>query len=275
MGGEVVILRWIKSHELLAFFLVIFLLVLGGWYLSTHIQIGTLANLGSWTPALSAILITAVTRGKMGLKDLYRRLVLWRAPGRWYLVIFLGWPAITILASLVYAQMTSQPLVVHWNQWSGLLAWLSWTPVLGFWACEEIGWRGFALPRLLERWNALLSSAILGILWAIWHLPIFLGGNGIRTEFYLFPVFTITLSILMTWVWKHTGGSIFVATGFHFWVNGYGVLQDEKLPLARSGGAVLIQYLLLAAAAALVVIFYGYRDLHKPPSAALPEQGEA
>ena len=266
------LIRWIKTHDLLLFVVLTFLITFGGWISAMFTGVGTLFDIGLWGPALSAILITAITRGKLGIKELLRRLLHWRVPARWYLVIFFGWPAITLLAALLHAQITNQPLSFHWNSWSGTLSWLLAAPVLGFWACEEIGWRGFALPRLLGRWNALFSSIVLGIVWWVWHLPYFLGMEGINPEFYPYLVFTISLSILMTWVFNHTQGSLLIATFTHFWVNVYGGFQSDKLPLADPGGEAMVQNLLLAAAAILVVILYGYRSLSRERKNRVPAE---
>lgn len=264
------LIRWIKAHDLLTFFVLTFLLTFGAWVISIITGVGTVFDFGLWGPALSAILTTAVTRGKPGLKELFRRVLLWRVPARWYLAIFFGWPAISILAALLHAQITNQPLIIHWSRWSGFLAYLLSALVLGFWACEEIGWRGFALPRLLDRWNALFSSIVLGTVWWFWHLPYFLGTTGISPDFYPYLVFTVSLSILMTWVFNHTQGSIFVATFFHFWINVYGGIQSDKLPLTDPGGEELVRYWLLAGAAILVVVLYGYRSLTRDRKSSVP-----
>ncbi len=264
MNEEHSLIRWIKAHDLLTYFVLTFLLTFGARFIASITGVGTVVDIGDiglWGPALSAILTIAVTRGKPGLKELFRRLLLWRVPARWYLVIFFGWPAISILAALLHAQITNQPLSIDWSRWSGTLTWLQSALILGFWACEEIGWRGFALPRLLDRWNALFSSIVLGTVWACWHLPYFLGIEGISPDFYAFSVFAVSLSILMTWVFNHTQGSIFVATFFHFWINVYSGIQSDKLPIADPGGETMVQYLLLAGAAILVVVLYGYRSL--------------
>jgi membrane protease YdiL (CAAX protease family) len=266
-------IRWIKTHDLLAFFVLTFLITFGGWIpVFLALPGSDIANIiGLWGPALSAILVTMATRGKLGVKELFRRVLLWRVPVRWYLVIFFGWPAISILAALVYAQITDQPLSIHWGQWSGFQAWLIQALLLGFWACEEIGWRGFALPRLLDRWNALASSIILGLVWACWHLPYFL--IGMPNPFYTFVVYTVSVSILMTWVFNNTQGSVFLAIFFHFWINVYGGLQADKLTINDPGGLEMIQTWLLAGAAILVVVLYGYRTLTRDPKSAVPAEG--
>lgn len=253
--------QWTGAHNLAIFFVLTFGLTFGAWLMAMTTGLTALFDFGLWGPALSAILLTAVTRGKPGLKELFRRLLLWRVPVRWYLIIFFGWPAIMILGTLLFAWMTHQPIDLQWNRWASSLAYLLSSPVLGFWACEEIGWRGFALPRLLERWSALFSSIVLGSVWWLWHLPYFVGANGISPGFYPFVIYTISVSILMTWVFNHTQGSVFVATFFHFWINIYSGLQADKLPLADPGGEMMIQNLLLAGVALLVVMRYGYQRL--------------
>jgi membrane protease YdiL (CAAX protease family) len=90
---------------------------------------------------------------------------------------------------------------------------LTFTDGLG----EELAWRGFALPRLLTRYNALMASVVLGVIWALWHLPLlWTDGNGM---FHL-PVWLLLLdltakSILFTWVFLHTRGSVLIAMLFH------------------------------------------------------------
>ncbi len=269
------LIRWIRAHDLLTYFILTFLLVFGGWFLAILSGIDALFDFGLWGPALSALLIIAVTRGKPGLKDLFRRLRLWRVPARWYLVILFGWPAISILAALLHAQITNQPITIDWSSWSGTLTWLSSALILGLWACEEIGWRGFALPRLLNRWNALFSSIVLGIVWACWHLPYYAGPNGISPDFYALPIFTVSVSILMTWVFVHTRGSILVAIFFHFWINVYSGIQSDKLPLADPGGETIVQYLLLAATAIFVVVQYGYQSLSRDRKGSVPVELKA
>lgn len=259
--GDKSLLRWIKTRDLSVFFVMTFLFVFGGWIAAVFTGIGALFDIGLWGPAISAIFLTAVTRGKQGLKDLLHRLLLWRVPARWYLIIIFGWPAISILAALLHAQITKQPVGIHWTVWTAAQTFLNSALILGFWACEEIGWRGFALPRLLNRWNALFSSIVLGAAWWLWHLPYFIGAGGINPAFYPYLALTVTVSILMTWIFNHTKGSIFVATFFHFYMNVYDAFQADKLLSADPGGVEMIRYWLLAASAILITAFYGYRTL--------------
>jgi membrane protease YdiL (CAAX protease family) len=90
---------------------------------------------------------------------------------------------------------------------------------------EEIGWRGFALPRMQPRYGPLRGTLLLGLLWTFWHLFFFFGpghGGGVGTSvatfltnFSIFFLMVMSLSILFTWVYNHTRGSVFIASLLH------------------------------------------------------------
>jgi membrane protease YdiL (CAAX protease family) len=275
MNPESALTRWIKAHELVAYLILTFILTFGGWVAAVLTGFTTAFDIGLWGPALAAVLLTARTRGMPGLKDLLRRLLHWRVPARWYLVILIGWPAVMILAALVHAGLTGQALTFQWGNWSGFRLYLGSALVLGLWACEEIGWRGFALPRLLKRWNALFASVVLGVIWWVWHLPYYLINGTVSPEFFPFLLYLAAVSVIMTWIFRHTQGSIFVATLFHLWVNLYSGLQSDKLPLADPSGQARIESIVLAVVAVLLVVLYGARSLSRQRKAAIPVELKA
>jgi membrane protease YdiL (CAAX protease family) len=81
---------------------------------------------------------------------------------------------------------------------------------------EEYGWRGYALPRLQGRFNALVSSIILGVLWSLWHLPYFYIGSESGYQYLWGHMLSaVIISIIMTWLYNNTGGSILVALLSH------------------------------------------------------------
>ena len=261
--------RWIKNHDLLTYFVLAFLFTYMAWSVTLLIPTQEDPNtkaefakifqfLGMWGPALAGILTTAVTRGKPGLKDLFRRLLQWRVSFKWYLLILFLWPLLTILADFLYAQITHQSVRFQVNGWSQTINWLDDALFTVFWASEEIGWRGFALPRLLSRRNALVSSLILGTVWGLWHLPLFFMGN---TPPVTYLIFTVSVSILLTWIMNNNQGSLFLAIFFHAWINIYGGIHADRFIVAEPDPVrqTLIRTMLMAVAALVVVALYGYR----------------
>ncbi|MDH7490641.1 MAG: type II CAAX endopeptidase family protein [Anaerolineae bacterium] len=130
---------------------------------------------------------------------------------------------------------------------------------------EEFGWRGYALPRLQGRFNALAASLILGILWWLWHLPLaFIPGrfmaSGVGLFLALAPEIILT-SVLFTWVYNNTGGSVLAALLFHTFMNWsiWLVLPGMQVNLAIIGFTVL----LLAVAVAVVVARWGAARLSR------------
>jgi membrane protease YdiL (CAAX protease family) len=148
----------IKRHPLVIYFVLAYALA---WMLiplviSVSVAFGLLALFG---PAIAAIIVTGVVEGRAGVKVLLRRVVQWRVGFKWYAVA-VGLPVILALVVLVVNVLLGQSLSIAPQQ-LGLILILA-VLVIG----EEIGWRGFALPRLQSRHNNLTASLILDVLWA-------------------------------------------------------------------------------------------------------------
>jgi uncharacterized protein len=172
-------------------------------------------------PFLSAFVMTSATEGRAGVGRLLRRFVLWRVELRWYLFALLGVPALFVLSVIVL------PGVLASFQGQGLAS-LAPLPLLSLFVSvfflggpfgEEPGWRGFALPRLQRLHSPLMGSLILGPLWAFWHLPIFLvpAWNFPLTllNIVLYVISAISFTIVMTWVFNNTKGSVLMAVLMH------------------------------------------------------------
>lgn len=152
-------------------------------------------------PTLAAFIVTYMTEGRIGIRRLLRRYVLWRVGLRWYLFVLLGIPAIELLGAIIVPgalasfQSLTLTLVLTYS-----VAFVS-ILILGGPLGEEPGWRGFALPRLQPLHGPLIGSVILGILWALWHLPLF--WSGVCTpptipNIVMFIVAITALTIIMT-----------------------------------------------------------------------------
>jgi membrane protease YdiL (CAAX protease family) len=199
----------VRRHPLIAFFVLAYVLT---WWIYPLLKFSPLLGLfGLFGPALAAIIMATVTGGKAGVKALLSRVVLWRVGLPWY-VIALGLPTVlsAATAGLSYLLGASKSIQV------GALTVLElvlFVLVVG----EELGWRGYALPLLLEKRSAVTASLILGVLWGLWHLPTFVvpGTPQYGLPLAAFVLLTIEYSILMTWVFLHTLGSVLIATLFH------------------------------------------------------------
>jgi len=231
------------------------------------------AYVATYSPTIVAFLLTFTYEGKNGAKQLISKAFGRRAlleKKIWYLPTLFLWPAISGVASLLtipfgggvpetslFFRPLLIPLVFLVSLLSGPMA-------------EEFGWRGYALDRLQARWNALFSSLMLGIIWGGWHLPSYLvsGTSHFQNlqqygmiELVFFFMATIGTSILFTWVYNNTKGSLLIMILFHTFTN-FSVaffpqqLQIGALPIAR-----LIYVILIWIMAIVVLKIWGSHQL--------------
>src|SRR3954453_524814 len=164
-------------------------------------------------PTLAAFIMTAVTEGRGGVRRLLSRYVLWRVGLRWYLVALFGPPAVMLLVTILLpGALASFRTLAPLNPLV-LLVTFPLILIFGGPLGEEPGWRGFALPHLQPLHGPLVGSLILGILWALWHLPLF--WSGVWTpptvpNVVMFILMTTALTIIMTWVFNNAKGSLLI-----------------------------------------------------------------
>lgn len=167
--------------------------------------------LAVFSPSISALIITGVTEGRDGLLRLLAKLVAWRVGLLYYLLVLLGLPLLGVLAGAINGSL--QPFSL-----GAMLAFIIADPgPLG----EELGWRGFALPRLLEKHSVLKAGLILGAIWGVWHLPAF-AFSGLGQSSLALPIFllaAVVLSVLATWLYRATSGSVLISILLHMMVN--------------------------------------------------------
>lgn len=192
-----------------------------------------LAALG---PMVMGIAFTYLTRDKEGRQDYWKRVISFkRIPAKWYLIIFIFVPILNGLAALLDvltggtgATWGETALNALTNPASILLS-ILFATLFPF--IEELGWRGYLLDRLQEKYSALVSSLILGILWSLWHLPTFFirdsyqASLGIGTPaFWLFFAGIVPLTFVFTWIYNNTNRSTLAVILFHAMVNFTGEL---------------------------------------------------
>jgi len=217
-----------------------------------------------WGFVAASLIMTGATLGKAGVVTLLKRFLIWRVGWRWLLVALLLYPSIMLAAVLINAAITQTPLDftdVFAHKIFGASAYLPMFVVPFFLVDfvsngEEIGWRGYVLPRLQARHSALIASLILGVVWGFWHLPKFLADDS--SPFWLFMIRITASAVLYTWLFNNARGSLLLTTLFHASANTAGVF----LPIANTAvgsnvNALVIQAALEVCAAIAVTLFAG------------------
>jgi membrane protease YdiL (CAAX protease family) len=249
--------------------------------------------IGTFGPLVAAVVVTAKESGRAGLRSLFGRVVRWRVAPIWYGVVLLG-PMLLYLVGLAVEVVllgSQPPSVGALIGVAPILVILTVYMVVFVALGEEVGWRGYALPALQARYGALVSSVILGALWALWHLPVFFNPETHYSNmpFVLQLAFQIPVAIVFTWVFNSTGGSVLTAILLHAVLNASGRLWNAlpeysvEPPTAAEAAAQtvhinIVMTIVMLVAAVLVVLVYGPRDLSRHPrqvlSAASAESGE-
>jgi membrane protease YdiL (CAAX protease family) len=215
-----------------------------------------------WGFIIVSVFMTWATLGRDALIAFLRRFLIWRVGWKWWLVALLLSPALQFASVLLTSWLTrvppdfSHPMirdVVPLN--APLLALvLPWLVFEILTNGEEWGWRGYVLPRLQAKYNALTASLIVGAIWAFWHLPKFLGtGFSSERSFAWFTVAHLALAVLYTWLYNNTRGSILLVVLFHATQNTAGVILPGEF--AVTGGIVENMLIVLYVLAAVIVAF--------------------
>ena len=254
---------WTHSHPLVVYFALVFSITwgIGGIVLSAPAvgrAFGSSAGLTNplfyvavYAPTVSSLALTTLVGGGAALRQLLGRLLPWRAGIQWYLIVLAGYPVAGLLAGqaagLFGAAQGSMPNWAHF--YGALVPALVVDPgPLG----EELGWRGFALPRMLERWRPLTASLVLGLIWGLWHLPAFfiagLPQNGMALP--IFFLNTISLSVADTWLFLRAKGNLLPPILVHLITNQYSRLLHFSFQVSVAGATLV---------AAAVVLFGGMR----------------
>lgn len=248
----------IKSFSLTIYFILAFVISWGAILISvgpkgfplTEEQLPVLIVAMLLGPSLAAIIAAGLTSGKQGIRDLFSRLRIWRVNVGWYAVALLTAPISTILVLLVLSRFSSSfPTAFSTSDGKASLVimWIVSGLFVGFF--EELGWTGFAIPKMMKRYSIFLTGLFVGLLWGAWHFLVNLEANTFSGA--LLPIalliarlFTwlIAYRILMVWVYERTQ-SQFVVTLMHVSLVATTGILDPVIE-----GKNLIIFLLLKAA---------------------------
>jgi uncharacterized protein len=213
--------------------------------------------------------MTGATAGRAGIHRLVRRFVLWRVGLRWYLFVLIGPPMLAVLGTIVVpgALASFQPPDPLLPDPVSVLAYVGifvLVLVVGAPLAEETGWRGFALPHLQRLHGPLIGSLILGPLWTFWHLPLNLnpswshgaessGAIPVILDVLVGLVATVAYTIVFTWVFNNTYGSLLIAILLHTSLDVFIDSLDELFP-ARVVGLPMVWVGLTVAFVVLALV---------------------
>src|SRR5215469_10404976 len=182
-------------------------------------------------PLAGGILMARGTGGKSGTKDLFRRVRRWRVGLRWYAILLL--PPASVLVVLLLLERFVSPSFAPNHFWMGI----AFGVPAGI--CEEIGWTGFAFPKMRAHQSAHGAAIWLGILWGVWHLPVisFLGAATPHRQFWFvfFLGFTLAMTamrVLIAWIYTNTN-SVLLAQLTHISSTGALVVFSPSVTPAR------------------------------------------
>jgi len=260
----------VKRHPIVAFFVLAYALT---WIIESPLvflrdsitvaQGQIFLILSANVVSVVAIVLTAIVLGRGALRKLLGRLLIWRVNPLWYLVAVLG-PVALAGGVVGLNTLMGGPALSLGMPLLGVAVFLAFSIVPGSALGEEIGWRGYALPRLQAGRSALGASLILGVIWALWHLPLWLTGAPGRTPilYAAFVVSVIALSVILTWVYNSTGGSLLMVVLLHATFNLPVTLAIDELG-GRATVPVLLYFGLTVVAAIVVVIVAGPQHLSR------------
>ena len=173
--------------------------------------------LGAFGPFLSAVIIIRISKSKASLKKWLRSIFNFRIPVGWYLLGGIVLPfLIAAIHHIIYIVLGGQSGVEISTDWLLYFAYMIPTALLSG-GNEEPGWRGYITPVLLDRFNIFLAHIIVGIFWALWHLPLYLLGDwgGDDQPIIWLVIYCIPLSMILTWLYYRSKRSIIPAMLFH------------------------------------------------------------
>ena len=203
--------------------------------------------------ALVAIFVMWWNDGAAGVRKLLGGLLKWRVGFRWYAFIFLA-PAMLYLLALQSSAWFGGRVVPLQAPLDLLITFGISFATWFFLNTEEVAWRGYALPRLLARTSPGRASLILGAIWVLFHLPVFLlkGGHPAGISLPLYVVFNLALAVVLTWLMQHTRGSLLAAHLFHQSFNVWFEVIPFYPQATGSHGPFLVVTGILAAAALFI-----------------------
>ena len=262
-----------SNHNILVFILITFgfswlfwvpeaLIARGVWTAPEGVSNFLALNLGAWGPLIGALATTFIYQKGAGVKELLKRGLLVRL-GKWWWAVLLTFPVLIGGAlGLSVLLGTPAPEFTALAQPFALPIALVFIFFTGGPLQEEFGWRGYAFEHLRKKMDALTAAILAGLMWGLWHLPLFFLPRS--EDYYNRPLWgllltTILVGIILAWFYANTKGSIFAAMVGHTMFN----WSNWVFPALKSDTAALILFGLYFLAAIYIVWQYGRKTLTK------------
>lgn len=228
---------WVRQHQLVTYLILTYaiswiivapLIASAQGFIDVPVPFA-LHYLNDYGPLLAALITAGITSGAEGIRDLTRRMVRWRVGLGWVLVAAFSPLAVYGIAVGIVVGLGDPPPdlsrlgTILYIPYLGWVGWVFWILTAGI--GEESGWRGYALPKLQSRMSALSATLIVTLFWVGWHLPrFFYYGAYMQLGFSVLPLVAhgfLAMSIVLTWLYNSTRGSILMVALFHgsynFW----------------------------------------------------------
>jgi membrane protease YdiL (CAAX protease family) len=237
--------------------------------LSQVFPFSPLQVLMTWTPNISAMFVLIfVVKRPSDVRKLLQGWTIWRVSPIWYLVASspMAIALMTVSAYLMLGGTSpGSEIPLSWILVIGTLILTFFTGATG----EELGWRGFLLPRLQSRVSALTSSVVVGVCWGFWHLPLWLTGIwSVTYSTWAFFVRSIAMSVIITWAFNDAKQSVLIASLFHWFANISLLLASPGLGLIPTEVLSIVSTILYSVYAVIVVALYGPATLSNKSDAS-------
>lgn len=213
-----------------------------------------------WGFIFVSLLMTRLTLGKDEMAKLFKRFFVWRVGWKWFLAALLLEPLCIVAGVYLNAVLTRIPpdfsAVMAYQIFGASASPLVFFPVFFLFDLitngEEMGWRGYVLPRLQAKYNALNSTLILGAIWAFWHLPKHIPHFN-ATAFGWAALHFLAFAVIQTWLYNNTKGSLLIVAVSHAIANTVGVFMPMASAVSSENMGSYIFYVLFEALAAIVI----------------------
>jgi membrane protease YdiL (CAAX protease family) len=178
-----------------------------------------------WTPALSAIIVLGIANGKNGIKELFSKILIRKSSLKWSLVAVIIPIICCFVAYLIFALIEYKEFIpIKISRSIGVYFLFFIATVFGSFG-EEIGWRGFMLPKLNEKYSLFISSLIVGLFWGFWHMRFHMG----LPAFGMYIIVVVFFSFIFSWIYTKTNGNIFTSIVLHTSINMCNLLIFEHI----------------------------------------------